>query len=51
MEEKDKKEKCPLCNVSEDTLEKLRGKRQLEETTVKEKPKKRFWRRLFKGKS
>ena len=46
-----KKEECPLCNVSEETLKRLRGKGQSEELAVKEKPKKSFLKRLLKGKS
>ncbi len=55
MEKEDKKnqkkEKCPLCDVSEETLKRLREKRPSEELTVKEKSKKSFLRRLFKDKN
>lgn len=39
--EKEKKEDCPLCNVSEETLERLKKTKQKAETS-KPKPKKKF---------
>lgn len=47
-----KKEECPLCNVSEETLKKLRetseGGFDKNPEKLAQKKKKNFWQRLFK---